>query len=262
MNKVERTTANRKSHMETLTYSQIIKKRMIVLNNRNYTFITLKEQSIGLNIGSSVKNNSIPVVDKNQSIKENRLMPLLKRIYFFFIDTIQSILIAASIFLVIYMFLFRPFQVNGTSMFPTFKDGQFILTNLITLRISGPVRGDVIVFNAPIDQEKDFIKRVIGLPGDTIYLQNGNVYVNGKKYDESAYLHGIQTGGGDFLHEGQTITVPDNNYFVMGDNRPASSDSREWGFVPVSKLIGKSMLVYWPLNALEVVTNPVKDTTK
>lgn len=186
-------------------------------------------------------------------------MPILKKIYYFLVDTIQSILIAASIFLVIYMFLFRPFQVNGTSMYPTFHDGEFILTNLVTLRIASPVRGDVIVFNAPIDAEKDFIKRVIGLPGDTIYLQDGNVYVNGKKLDESAYLHNVQTGQGDFLHEGQTITVPVDNFFVMGDNRPASSDSRQWGFVPKEKLIGVSMLVYWPVNRLKFITNPFKD---
>src|SRR5436190_22646579 len=116
------------------------------------------------------------------------LMEILRKIYFFFIDTMQTILLAASIFLVIYIFLFRPFQVSGESMFPTFKNREYILTNLITLRFADPQRGDVIVFKAPTDQEKDFIKRVIGRQGDSVSLKEGFVYVNGKKLDESGYL--------------------------------------------------------------------------
>src|SRR6476660_59963 len=107
-------------------------------------------------------------------------MELLKKAYFFFLDFMQTILLAASIFLVIYIFLFRPFQVSGESMFPTFKDKEYILTNLIALRFGNPQHGDVIVFKAPTDNEKDFIKRVIGTAGDTVELENGFVYVNGK----------------------------------------------------------------------------------
>src|SRR5664279_4701064 len=117
-------------------------------------------------------------------------MEILKKIYLFILDTLQTILLAASIFLVIYIFLFRPFQVSGVSMYPTFKDKEYILTNLISLKLGGsPARGDVIVFKAPIDHEKDFIKRVIGLPGDSITVKEGFVYVNGNKLDESVYLH-------------------------------------------------------------------------
>ncbi len=116
-------------------------------------------------------------------------MEFARKAYFFILDLLQTVLLAASIFLVIYIFLFRPFQVSGDSMYPTFKNGEYILTNLIALRTNGLQRGDVIVFQAPPDQEKDFIKRVIGLPGDTVKLKNGYVYINGKKLDESAYLH-------------------------------------------------------------------------
>lgn len=180
-----------------------------------------------------------------------------KKIYAFFIDTMQTILLAASIFLVIYIFIARPFQVSGDSMFPTFKNGEYILTNLIGLRFGSLQRGDVIVFIAPIDHEKDFIKRVIGLPGDTVLLHDGSVYINGKKLDESAYLaSSVQTYGGAFMKNDQPITVPSDEYLVMGDNRPESSDSREWGFVTKSAVIGKSLFVYWPLKSMRLVHNP------
>src|SRR6185369_15095248 len=155
------------------------------------------------------------------------------------------------------IFLFRPFQVSGESMFPTFKNKEYILTNLIALRFENPKQGDVIVFKAPTDAEKDFIKRVIGVPGDSVYLKEGFVYVNGKKLNESAYLGSdVRTYGGSFLKEDQPITVPQDEYLVMGDNRPFSSDSREWGFLKKSAIIGKSFFVYWPLNTMRIVTNP------
>lgn len=144
-------------------------------------------------------------------------------------------------------------------MFPNFQDKEYVLTNLITLRFGPVTHGDVIVFKAPPDPEKDFIKRVIGLPGDTVMLKDGSVYVNGNLYDESSYLKSdVKTYGGAFLQEGQTLTVPQGQYFVMGDNRPYSSDSREWGFVPEGNIIGKSFFVYWPIPDMRVISNPLQ----
>ena len=184
-------------------------------------------------------------------------MEILRKLYFFFIDTMQTVLLAASIFLVIYIFLFRPFQVSGESMFPTFKNQEYILTNLITLRIAPPARGDVVVFKAPTDHEKDFIKRVMGLPGDSVSLKEGFVYVNGKKVDEHVYLGSdVRTYGGAFLQEDTPVTVPQGNILVMGDNRPFSSDSREWGFLKINDIIGKAIFVYWPINKMRIVRNP------
>lgn len=191
-------------------------------------------------------------------------MFILRKIYAFLTDTIQTILLAASVFLVIYIFLFRPFQVSGQSMFPNFRDQEYILTNLITLRVGSIHRGDVVVFKAPPPNTgKDFIKRVIGLPGDTVELEDGFVYVNGQKLNESAYLaSSVRSYGGAFLTNGQLITVPQGNYFVMGDNRPESSDSREWGYVSQGALIGKSFFVYWPLSEAHLIKNPYNAPTK
>lgn len=182
---------------------------------------------------------------------------ILRGIYLFLVDTVQTLLIAAAVFLVIYIFLFRPFQVSGQSMHPTFIDKEYVLTNLISLKFEKPKKGDVIVFKAPNNQEKDYIKRVIGTANDTISLIDGNIYVNGKKLDENAYLKSdVKTYAGSFLKEGAEITVPSKNYFALGDNRPYSSDSREWGFVKETEIIGESFFVYWPPNRLRVVKNP------
>jgi signal peptidase I len=184
-------------------------------------------------------------------------MEILRKLYAVSVDMFQTVLLAASIFLVIYIFLFRPFQVSGESMYPTFKNGEYILTNLISLRFSDLKRGDVIVFKAPTDREKDFIKRVIGLPGDSISLQEGYVYINGKKLDETHYLKSdVRTYGGSFLKDDQPVTVPAGSLLVMGDNRPFSSDSREWGLLKISDVIGKSFFVYWPVNNMRLVKNP------
>ncbi len=184
-------------------------------------------------------------------------MSILRKIYRFFIDIAQTLLLAASIFIVIYIFLLRPYQVSGASMFPSFEDKEYVLTSVISLRFEQLKRGDVIVFKAPTDAEKDFIKRVIGLPGDTVSVKDGDVYVNDRKLDQSGFLKSdVKTFGGNFLKEGQPIAVPDSSYIVMGDNRPNSSDSREWGFVKTGSIIGKSFFVYLPLNKMRLVKNP------
>lgn len=183
-------------------------------------------------------------------------MNVLRKIYSLALDTVQTLILAAALFLVVYVFIFRPFQVSGESMYPNFLNKEYVLTNIIGLRFAKPKLGDIIVFKSPTDEEKDFVKRVIGVSGDTVMAKDGNVYLNDKLLDESKYLKPtVKTYGGSFLKEGETVTVPNNQYFVLGDNRPYSSDSREWGFVPEKLLIGQSFLVYWPLNDMKFVKN-------
>lgn len=181
-------------------------------------------------------------------------MSILKKIYLILLDLVETFVIAGAIFVVVYAFLFRPFQVNGQSMLPNFNNGEYVLTNLITLRTSPIKRGDVIVFKAPPNVEKDYIKRIIGLPGETIILKGGRIYVNNFLLDESLYLpSGRKTNGGQFLRDNESFPIPPHNYFVLGDNREASSDSREWGFVSEDKIIGKSFVVYWPLQEFRII---------
>ncbi len=200
------------------------------------------------------------------------MIEIIRKIYSFLIDTLQSLLIAAAVFLVIYQFFLRPFEVKGDSMYPNFHTGSFVLTNVLSIRLNNPKLGDVVVFKAPPDPEKAFIKRVIGVPGDTVRIQNGDVYLNDKLLDESTYIKSnVKTYAGAFMREGQTVSVPENSYFVMGDNRPFSSDSREWGFVKKDncsfslsdllsgcKIAGYSFFVYWPVSEMKLIKNPYK----
>jgi len=184
-------------------------------------------------------------------------MGFFRKVYAFLIDTVQTLVLVFAVFLVVYVFLFRPFQVSGNSMLPNFLDKEYILTNIIGLKFTLPKFGDVIVFKAPPDPEKDYIKRVIGVPGDTIMVAEGNVYVNQKLLDESAFLGpSVKTYGGLFLRDSTPVTVPASDYFVMGDNRTGSSDSREWGFVPFSSIVGESLYVYWPPDKMGGIKNP------
>lgn len=183
-------------------------------------------------------------------------MPFARKAYHWLVDLAETLVIAGAIFVVVYAFLVRPFQVNGDSMFPTFKTGEYVFTNLLSQRLGALKRGDVIVFKAPPTEDKDYIKRIIGLPGDTVRIQDGSVYVNGKKINE-AYLTDVSTDARGYAHEGEDIKVSPKNYFVMGDNRLNSSDSRDWGLVPFEKVIGKSTLVYWPPQNMRFVNGKV-----
>jgi signal peptidase I len=186
-------------------------------------------------------------------------MEYLRKAYAFLMDTAQSLLLIFAVFLVIYIFLFRPFQVSGNSMYPNFSDKEYILTNIIALRFNKPKLGDVIVFKAPNNPEKDYVKRVIAVPGDTVMIKDGEVYVNDHILNESVYLKpNIRTYGGQFLKENVSLPIPADAYFVMGDNRSGSSDSREWGLVPFSSIIGGSMLVYWPVDKMGIIKNPFR----
>lgn len=190
-------------------------------------------------------------------------MDLIKRGGLFFLDSLQTLLIIASVLMIVYAFVIQPNEVSGSSMYPTFKNKEYLLSYLIDIRLDKYKRGDVIVFHSPIDNEKLFIKRVIGLPGDRIRLENGNVYLNGMLFDETAYLaKEVKTYGGSFLPDGVEITVPAGTVFVMGDNRSYSSDSREWGFLKKSDVVGKSIVRILPLTEFTIIKNPFESAKK
>lgn len=131
-------------------------------------------------------------------------------------------------------------------MQPNYPDGEYLLTDKVTYRFEEPKRGDVVVFQAPNVEDEEYIKRIIGLPGEKVSVNNGSVFVNGKKLEESYLDSSLVTSGGLFLKSGEEITVPQDKYFVLGDNRPFSSDSRSWGFVPKENITGRAWFIYWP----------------
>jgi len=173
-------------------------------------------------------------------------------------EFIEAFVISASVFVVVYLFLMQPHQVKGSSMFPTFKDQEYLLTDKITYKQRQPKHGDVIVFRAPINENFDFIKRVIATPGQTVMVKIGKVYVDGQALDESYLPKEYVTSPGQFLHEGESYTVPEMSVMAFGDNRDHSSDSRDWGPVPFQNIVGRVFFRYWPAEVVGVVTNPAK----
>jgi len=181
---------------------------------------------------------------------------MLKSLWQFFLDFVETIVIALAIFVVVYRFLFQPHQVKGNSMVDNFHDGEYVLTDKISYRFNPPKAGDVVVFKAPKNEDYDYIKRIVGLPGDRVRIENGLVFVNGQLFDEHGYLDDtLHTRAGAFAQEGLEIMARNDEYFVLGDNRNHSSDSREWGLVPLTNIIGKAWVRYWPLNKFGVVKN-------
>lgn len=167
---------------------------------------------------------------------------------------IETVVVALVLAVVLYLFIMTPHEVVGNSMHPTYKNGEYLMANKITYKFAEPKRGDVVIFQ--YSETQDFIKRVIGVPGDVVMIKDGAIYINEEKLDESNYLaDSVITNGGSYIHEGQSITVPDGQYFVSGDNRPNSSDSREFGPISKEKIKGKAWIVYFPFTEFRLVTH-------
>ena len=178
---------------------------------------------------------------------------MLKSLGAFFLDILEVVVFAIAIFLFVYLLVLQPHKIKGDSMQPNFPDGEFLLTDKVSYRFREPQRGDVIVFEAPGSGGEEFIKRIIALPGEKISLKEGKVYVNGRLLQESYLANSVRTLSGSFIKESREVLVPEGNYFVMGDNRAASSDSRTWGYVSKDKISGHAWIIYWPLNKTGVV---------
>jgi signal peptidase I len=173
----------------------------------------------------------------------------IKKYLSFSFEIAKIALIALVIVLPIRYFLFQPFIVKGESMSPNFEEGDYLIVDEISYRFSNPNRGDVIVFKYPKDTTQRFIKRLIGLPGETVVIKNGEVSVTSVTgenivLDESYLPDNLKTYGDT------NITLQNNEYFVMGDNRTYSYDSRSWGVVKNSYIIGKALLRLYPINEL------------
>jgi signal peptidase I len=153
----------------------------------------------------------------------------------------RDLVIALGLAMVIIVFFYQPVKVEGTSMAPLLSDQERIFINKFVYHFEPIERGDVIVFWYPLDRSKSFIKRVVGLPGDQVEVRNGRVYINGKPFDESY----VPPQFVDMSAYGP-FRVPVDEYFVMGDHRISSNDSRIFGPVPAGFIYGKAVFAYWP----------------
>jgi len=186
-------------------------------------------------------------------------MIILKKVLEFVMDILETITFVGSIFIVVYLFVMQPHQVRGASMDTTFKDGEYILTNKLAYRVGTHKQGDVVVFDSPENSDIDFIKRIIGLPGDKIRVTDGHVYVNDKMLEEPYLTVSTSTFDGGFLVEDEEVTVPEGYLWVMGDNRPRSSDSRSFGPVEQIHVVGKVFFRYFPADKFGAIKNPYQN---
>lgn len=186
-------------------------------------------------------------------------MEFFRKVAVILYDGLQTLLLIAAVFLVLYIFVIQVHEVSGLSMFPTFNNKDLLFSYLLPVRFDSLKKGDIVVFKSPVEQDKLYIKRIIATAGDTVKVQDGKVYLNGTLLDESAYLQpDVMTYGGAVFQDGMENRVPEGFVAVMGDNRPNSSDSRAWGFLDKSRLIGKSVSRVWPITDFEFIHNPYK----
>lgn len=155
------------------------------------------------------------------------------------LDWFRALSVAVILAVVIRLFVFEPFSVSGPSMQETMHTGDLVLVNKLAYKFGQPKRGEIVVFHA--SENKDFIKRVIALPGETVEAKNNKILVNGKIVKESYIADYVRTMDFD------EIRVPEGRVFVLGDNRLNSTDSRAIGSIPISELVGRAEFIYWPI---------------
>jgi len=180
-------------------------------------------------------------------------------------EWVESIVIAFILAMIIRTFVVQAFKIPTGSMRPTLIEGDIILVNKFIFGakvpfigwrlpvLKEPQRGDVVVFVYPQNPKKDFIKRLVGVGGDSIEIKSGTVYVNNRPLMDPAFDQRYYYNRGGFAEEGQQIMVPEDSYFVLGDNSASSQDSRYWGFVPAKNIIGEAMVIYWPPRRIKII---------
>lgn len=167
-----------------------------------------------------------------------------------FTELLKLALVAAIIILPIRFFIAQPFIVSGASMDPTFESGQYLIVDELSYRFESPKRGEVVIFRYPRDPSQFFIKRIIGLPGETVHIRSGAVSVTTARGEDVSLSepYVINVGNGGNMER----ILKEDEYFVMGDNRPESSDSRTWGILPKENIVGRAFLRLLPFDTLSI----------
>lgn len=181
---------------------------------------------------ANINGNETPAIEKK---KKSQLR-----------EFIESIVFAVALAAFVIVFIVQGFYIPSGSMRTTLMEGDRILVNKFIYRFTDPIRGDIVVFKYPPDEKRIFIKRIIAVGGETVEIRDAKVYIDGKELAEP-YLK--VTMEGDFA----PVKVPANSFFVMGDNRNESDDSRYWGFVPRKNVVGEAFLIYFPFNRIQLL---------
>ena len=173
-----------------------------------------------------------------------------------FIDALEIVFVSTGVFIAIYFLVGQLLEITGESMVPTFADKEQLVAEKISMNFKDLERGEVIIFKHPEQNEKLIIKRVIGLPGDTILIKNEHVYINDIMLEEPYLDKDTTTRGKRSIRNDVEYKIPENNYVVMGDNRLKSTDSRDWGFLEEDLIVGRGLLVYYPVSHFRIIQTP------
>ncbi|KKW08219.1 MAG: Signal peptidase I [Candidatus Kaiserbacteria bacterium GW2011_GWA2_49_19] len=171
---------------------------------------------------------------------------MLKNFFNFVWETLKIVIIALAIVVPIRYFIFQPFIVKGQSMEPNFQEGNYLIIDEVSYRWRNPQRGEVVVFKYPYNPSQRYIKRIIGLPGEVLEIRNEKVMIFDQNGQEMILQENTYLPQGDITLGNLRLTLKENEYFVLGDNRLSSSDSRSWGVLPRDKIIGRVLLRLWP----------------
>lgn len=193
----------------------------------------------------SEEQGAVPAVTTVTTPPTSQRSPIAVTLYW-----MRDLMLSVAIAIIVILFLYQPVKVEGTSMMPSLTDQERIFINKYVYKfgIGDVVRGDMVVFHYPNDTTKSYIKRVIGLPGDTIAVEDGVVFVNGKRLEEQ-YVPDEYRDRQSF----PLMRIPSEHYFVLGDHRTSSNDSRAWGPVHRQYIYGKAVFVYWPIDKMGIL---------
>lgn len=175
-------------------------------------------------------------------------------------ELIRTAVVVSVLAYLIRLFVLQPFVVEGSSMYPRFQTNDFLIVDKLSYRIGDPQRGDIVVFRYPFDPNTNYVKRIIGVPGDTVKIENGKVTIKNSAHPGGFVLEETYVSNGNSTTLPVTSTkteysVPEDHYFVLGDNRKASSDSREWGMLPRADVIGRVFVQAYPFNRASWVSH-------
>ncbi len=185
--------------------------------------------------------------DNNQSMEQPAVPEQKNATLRMVVDIVETLLLALFFYFAINAVSARV-RVQNVSMQPTLYEGEFLLVNKLAYKFGPPTTGDIVIFHSPTEPGEDFIKRVIGTPGDSVVVSEGKVFINGTRIDEP-YLKDVPRYTGEWV-------VPENSIFVLGDNRNQSSDSHDWGCVSMGAVVGKAVLIYYPFNKATLLEHP------
>ncbi len=223
-----------------LIYGRSIKEKLqLALGDDFKVHLAMRYQNPSMDniLAKMEKNNKEMENLKKKDIKKGKKSMIR--------ELLETVISAGIIAFIIITFIGQVTVVRGASMEPTLHDNERLIANKISYRFETPERGEIIIFKPPLEIKRNYIKRIIGVPGDKIEITEGEIYLNDKKLEEP-YVKNRS-----YENMPPTI-VPDNSFFVLGDNRPNSSDSRYWGFVPRKNVVGRAWVVFWPLNKIRL----------